>query len=200
MPKTIKPLIYRSLIDPLLSSVRAGVLRNIAPGESVIDIACGNGTLAFEIAGIAKDVTAIDLDDEMIAYAISKKTRLNKPNISFTAANASDLSSFPAKKFATAVTTMAIHQFDPYLAQKVLSEMKRVAHRVIIADYNIPLPKNLAGLLASGIERLAGGDHYRNFRNFRAEGGLNHFTGSAGLTLISSAVRGTGVFIVAVYE
>jgi SAM-dependent methyltransferase len=200
MPKTIKPLLYRFLIDPLLSSVRTGVLHNISPGESVIDIACGNGTLAFEIAGIAKDVTAIDLDDEMITDAITRKTRLNTTNITFTNADASDLSTFPDKQFTTAVTTMAIHQFDPAIAQRVLSEMKRVARRVIIADYNIPLPKSLAGLLASGIERLAGGDHYRNFRNFRAKGGLSHFTGNACLTLISSEVRGAGVFVVAVYE
>jgi SAM-dependent methyltransferase len=197
---TLKPLLYRSLIDPLLSSVRYGVLCNITPGETVIDIACGNGTLAFEIAGIAKDVTAIDLDDEMIAYALKRKTRLTTTNITFTTADASDLSGFAGRQFATAVTTMAIHQFDPVVAQKVLSEMKRVAHRVIIADYNIPLPGNLAGLMASGMERLAGGDHYRNFRNFRAKGGLSHFTGSAGLTLRSSEVRGAGVFLVAVFE
>jgi 2-polyprenyl-3-methyl-5-hydroxy-6-metoxy-1,4-benzoquinol methylase len=194
----IKPLIYSIIIDPLLSAVRVGVLHRITPGESVIDIACGNGTLALAIATAAGDVTAIDLDGEMIAYATTRKAKLNITNITFTAADASDLSAFSDRQFSTAVTTMAIHQFDPEVAQKVLSEMKRVASRVIIADYNIPLPRSAAGRLAYGIEWLAGGDHFRNFRNFRAKGGLSHFTVRAGLRVRESVVRGGGVFVVVV--
>ena len=195
---SIKPFIYGIIIDPLLSAVRDGVLSKITPGESVIDIACGNGTLALGIAKAARDVRAIDSDAEMIAYATLRKTKLNRTNITFTAADASDLSAFSDKQFGTAVTTMAIHQFDEDLAQKVLMEMKRVASRVIIADYNYPLPGSPAGLFAYGIEWLAGGDHYRNFRNFRAKGGLSYFIARAGLTVRSSESRGGGVFVVAV--
>ncbi|MBI5009228.1 MAG: class I SAM-dependent methyltransferase [Bacteroidia bacterium] len=196
----IKPFIYRTIIDPLLSSVRDGVLRSITPGESVIDIACGNGTLALAIAKEAGDVTAIDLDTEMIAYAKTRKNKLNITNITFTAADASNLSAFSDKQFGTAVTTMAVHQFDPEVAQKVLLEMKRVASRIIIADYNIPLPWSVAGRLAYGIEWLAGGDHFRNFSNYRAKGGLRHFTERAGLRVRESVVRGGGVFVVVVAE
>lgn len=197
---SIKPFIYRIIIDPLLSTVRDGVLSKISPGESVIDIACGNGTLAFGIATVAGAVTAIDLDAEMIDYATERKTKLKLTNITFTAADASDLSAFSDKQFGTAVTTMAVHQFDADVALKVLKEMKRVASRVIIADYNIPLPRSAAGLFASGIERLAGGDHFRNFSKFRAKGGLSHFIGSAGLRVRESVVRGSGVFVVAEAE
>jgi 2-polyprenyl-3-methyl-5-hydroxy-6-metoxy-1,4-benzoquinol methylase len=193
----IKPLIYRIIIDPLLSAVRDGVLGKITPGESVIDIACGNGTLALEIASVSKDVTAIDLDATMIAYATARKTRLNIINTTFIAADASSLSAYPDKHFGTAVTTMAIHQFDTEVTLKVMKEMKRVASRAIIADYNIPLPRSAAGRLAYGIEWLAGGDHFRNFRNFMAKGGLSHFTHQSGLTIRSSEIRGGGVFVVA---
>lgn len=196
---SLKPILYRKLIDPLLSSVRRAVLQNIAPGESVIDIACGNGTLAAEMATVASEVTAIDLDAEMIRYAASRKDFQNR-HIIFANADASNLSTFTDKQFNTAVTTMAIHQFDPIIAHRVLSEMKRVAHRIIIADYNIPLPPTLVGLMASGIERMAGGDHYRNFRNFRSMGGLKHFTKEAGLEVISSEIRGGGVFVVQVLQ
>ncbi len=196
----IKPLIYRVIIDPLLSPVRDGVLGKITPGESVIDIACGNGTLALRIASVAKEVTAIDLDATMINYATAKKNRLNITNTTFITADASSLSAYPDKHFETAVTTMAIHQFDPEVALKVIMEMKRVASRVIIADYNIPLPGSPSGFLAYGIEWLAGGDHFRNFRNFRAKGGLSHFTDLAGLTIRSSEIRVGGVFVVAEAE
>jgi SAM-dependent methyltransferase len=196
---SLKPLLYRTFIDPLLSSVRAEVVRNIAQGEQVIDIACGNGTLAVEMSAVAGEVTAIDLDPEMLWYAASRKDMRNR-HIILANTDASNLSTFTNKQFDTAVTTMSIHQFDPVIAHRVLSEMKRVANRIIIADYNIPLPRTLAGLLASGIERMAGGDHYRNFRNFRSIGGLKHFIKEAGLELISSEIRGGGVFVVEVLQ
>jgi len=196
---SLKPFLYRKLIDPLLSSVRAAVVRNIVPGELVIDIACGNGTLALEMSSVAGEVTAIDLDAEMIWYAASRNDMRNR-HIIFANEDASNLSLFADKQFNTAVTTMAIHQFDPIIAHRVLSEMKRVANRIIIADYNIPLPRTLSGFLASGIEHLAGGDHARNFRNFRSIGGLKHFTKEAGLELLSSEVRGGGVFVVEVLQ
>ena len=160
----------------------------------------GNGTLALGIASVAKEVTAIDLDATMITYATERITRLNILNTTFVAADASSLSAYPDKHFNTAVTTMAIHQFDPEVALKVMKEMKRVASRVIIADYNIPLPGSPSGFLAYGIEWLAGGDHFRNFRNFRAKGGLSHFTHQCGLTIRSSEIRGMRVFVVAEAE
>jgi hypothetical protein len=91
---------------------------------------------------------------------------------------------------------MAVHQFEPQLAVKILTEMKRVASRVIIADYNHPLPQTLSGFAANSIEKMAGGDHYRNFRNYMSAGGINHFTNAAGMKINKTVARGNGVFVV----
>jgi SAM-dependent methyltransferase len=192
----LKGFLYRILIDPLLNSVRAAIMEKSDLTESVIDIACGTGTLAFAIAGKAKAVTGIDLDGELISYARNRALRRGASNVMFEVCDASDLSLYCDKEFGIAVTSMAVHQFEPKLAVKVLSEMKRVASKVIIADYNYPLPHGLTGMAAISMEKMAGGDHYLNFRNYMSAGGIGHFTNAAGMKINSVVTRGNGVFVV----
>jgi len=192
----LKGFIYRILIDPLLKSVRETVIQKADSSDTVIDIACGTGTLALSFAGKTKEVTAIDLDEDLILYARSRSAKRKVSNVRFEMRDATDLSIYHDKEFGIAVTSMAVHQFDPQLAVKILTEMKRVASRVIIADYNYPLPESLSGFAANTIEKMAGGDHYRNFSNYIREGGIRHFTEAAGLKINSEVIKGNGVFIV----
>jgi len=188
------------LIDPLLKSVREDVIRKAESSDTVLDIACGTGSLALALAGKTLAVTGIDLDDELIMYAGNRAFKRGVSNVRFEVRDASDLSMFRDKEFGIAVTSMAVHQFEPQLAVKILTEMKRVASRVIIADYNHPLPQTLSGFAANTIEKMAGGDHYRNFRNYMSSGGISHFTDAAGMTINSVTTRGNGVFVVALCE
>jgi 2-polyprenyl-3-methyl-5-hydroxy-6-metoxy-1,4-benzoquinol methylase len=48
---------YRLLIDPFLDRVHSAAAAMIEPGTRVIDIACGNGTLALKMAKHAQHVT-----------------------------------------------------------------------------------------------------------------------------------------------
>jgi len=75
--------------------------------------------------------------------------------------------------------------------------MKRIASRVIIVDYNYPMPLGFSRYVAYNIERLAGGDHYRNFKVYMKKGGLHSFTGPAKISVRSEVIRGNGVFVVA---
>jgi len=70
---------------------------------------------------------------------------------------------------------------------------------VIIADYNHHMPRGYGRRVAWSIERLAGGDHYRNFRNYMQKGGIHWFAGEAGLTIRSEVTKNAGVFVVAVF-
>jgi 2-polyprenyl-3-methyl-5-hydroxy-6-metoxy-1,4-benzoquinol methylase len=193
----LRGYIYRILIDPLLSGVRTVILRNIDTGNRVVDIACGTGSLALSIARASDQVTGIDLDRELISYASVRANKKGLRNrVQFKVLDATDLSDYRDSEFDVAVTSMSVHQFEHDLAVDVLREMKRVAARVIIADYNYPMPAGLSKSLAYGIERMARGDHHRNFKVYMNKGGLNHFTALAGLSVKSQTVRGNGVFII----
>jgi len=162
----------------------------------ILDVACGTGALAMAMALKAGHVTGIDLSIEGIAAAKHTARRKGVKNVAFELRDASDLSCYADKEFDFAVTSMAIHQFDSGLAVKVLTEMKRIACGMIIIDYNHHMPCSWGRSVAWGIERLAGGEHYRNFRTYMHLGGIHHFTRQAGITLSSELIRGGGVFVV----
>jgi ubiquinone/menaquinone biosynthesis C-methylase UbiE len=187
-------------IDPILSRHHDTILGNIEPSHRVIDIACGTGSQSIAIAEKAHSVTGIDLSEEMIGTALRSARRKKVSNVLFELRDASDLSYYKDNEFDVAITSKAVHQFDAEPAVKILSEMKRIASQVIIVDYNYPIPKGLSRTLAFGIERIAGGDHYRNFRVYMKNGGITYFANRSGLKVISETVRGSGVFIISVLQ
>jgi len=191
---------YQLFIDPILSRLHDPILENIEPFHRVIDIACGTGSLSLAIAGKAHSVTGIDLSEEMIGTAIRSARRKNLTNVTFELRDASSLSHYKDNEFDIAVTSMAVHQFNAELAVKIMSEMKRIASLVIIVDYNYPMPEGFARNIAFGIERIAGGDHYRNFMFYMRNGGLEYFINSSGLKVKYQTVRGSGTFLISVLQ
>lgn len=200
MDFSLSGLIYQLFIDPILSRHYDTILKNIKPSHRVIDIACGTGSQSIAIAQKAHSVIGIDLSEEMIGTALRSAGRKNLSNVLFELRDASNLSYYKDNEFDIAITSMAVHQFDAELAVKILSEMKRIAPVVIIVDYNYPMPKGLARNLAFGIERIAGGDHYRNFKVYMKNGGITYFANRSGLKVITETVRGSGVFLISVLQ
>jgi 2-polyprenyl-3-methyl-5-hydroxy-6-metoxy-1,4-benzoquinol methylase len=190
--------LYQIIIDPLLSKLHYSVVENIKPPQRIIDVACGTGTLSIAMALNAAYVTGFDLSGEMINTA--RKTALKKGinNIRFELRDASDMSVYKDRQFDVAVTSMTLHQFDADLAIRIVSGMKRISSQVILADYNHHMPRGWGRSLSWSIERLAGGNHYRNFRTFMQQGGIHRFAREAGLKIRSEVIRGGGVFAVAV--
>jgi SAM-dependent methyltransferase len=193
---SIKTLFYQLFIDPILSRLYSSVLSEVTKIDRVLDIACGTGALALTLAEKAVHVTGIDLNEESIAAARMSARRRETSNVLFEVKDASDLSCYGDKSFDVALTSMAVHQFDADLAIKILMEMKRIAYRVIVVDYNHHMPVGWGRRVAWGIERFAGGEHYRNFRVYMKKGGMHYFAREAAIKVKSEVLRGGGVFVV----
>jgi ubiquinone/menaquinone biosynthesis C-methylase UbiE len=194
---SLNTLFYRLAIDPLLSGLRERVTEHAEVSDSVLDVACGTGALALTLAKKAAHITGIDLSEDNITAARRTARRKGIANTLFEVHDASDLSCYLDHEFDIAVTSMAIHQFDAALAVKILSEMKRIAMRVIIADYNCPMRMGLPKAIAYGMEHATRGDHLRNFKIYMQKGGTRYFAREAGLKVIAEEIRGGGVFVVA---
>ncbi|MEA1886872.1 MAG: class I SAM-dependent methyltransferase [Bacteroidota bacterium] len=198
MRYSLNGYIYSFVIDPVLSHYYRYIIEELTSDYSVIDIACGTGSLSLSMSGSVDRVTGIDLSAEMVDIARNSASKKNIDNARFDIKDASDLSSYSDNEFDLAVASMAIHQFDSELALEILGEMKRIAPRVVLMDYNHPIPPGISKLVIFIIERIAGGDHYRNFRRFNAHGGLPYFIKRSGLKIKSDKLRPRSAFRVVV--
>jgi len=185
---------YSTVIDPILAPMRKRVTSEILQGEKVIDIACGTGSQVFELCEASSKSVGVDLSESMINHAQNSVKKRNIPNAEFFVCDATNLSRFGAKSFDVAVMSLALHQFDPSLHSPVLSEMKRVAKRIVIVDYAVPLPKNYAGIGSRVAEFLAGKEHNRNFKQYYQLGGLNAILPANNLSIQKTVLFGKGAF------
>jgi ubiquinone/menaquinone biosynthesis C-methylase UbiE len=187
-------IFYSTVLDPILAPMRKRVTREIQPGEKIIDIACGTGAQVFELFEIASKIVGVDLSESMITHAQNTCKKRSVSNAEFFVCDATNLSIFEMDSFDTAIMSMALHQFHPDLHTPVLSEMKRVAKRIIIVDYAVPLPKNYAGIGSRVAEFLAGREHNRNFKKYYQLGGLNAILPANNLSIQKSVYFGKGAF------
>ncbi len=193
-------IFYGTLVDPLLTSMRQRILPEIKKGETVIDIACGTGAQVFTLARRAGQVTGVDLSQSMIDFANKKLQKNGLKNVTFFTADATRLEQFGDKSFDVATMSLALHQFEPGLYQPILSEMKRVAKRIVIVDYAVPLPKNYKGVASHVIEFLAGIEHNRHFKLYYKTGGLNSILPRHGLKIQKSVFMAKGTFQLVIAE
>ena len=117
---------YRIFIDPLLRKPHTIAATEIVPGSTVLDIACGNGTLPLKHARRASHVTGIDISEASLKYGRRRAEKAGIENVDFIQMNATELSQFSDQCFDYSTVSMAIHQFSSADALSVLKEMKRV--------------------------------------------------------------------------
>jgi ubiquinone/menaquinone biosynthesis C-methylase UbiE len=91
--------------------VHPGVLRLLAlqPGESVVDVACGQGALARLLTGRGAEVTGVDAAPELIAAARERGPQ----SIRYHVADARELGFLPEAHFAAAACVLAIQNIHP---------------------------------------------------------------------------------------
>ena len=129
---------------------RLVALGRLGPGESVLDIGCGTGTLAIAArrrVGPAGDVFGIDASPRMIARALSKAARAGV-EVSFTTALAESLP-FPDARFDVVLSTLMFHHLPRTVRHECAREIRRVlkpSGRVLVVDFAVPQEKK--GLLA----------------------------------------------------
>jgi ubiquinone/menaquinone biosynthesis C-methylase UbiE len=114
-------------------------LARLAPGESVLDIGCGTGSLAIEVkrqVGPTGTVIGIDASPEMIARAHSKAVRA-RVDVTFHHAVAEALP-FPDVQFDVVLSTLMLHHLSRPLRQRCAQEIRRVLRadgRALVVDF-----------------------------------------------------------------
>jgi ubiquinone/menaquinone biosynthesis C-methylase UbiE len=136
----------------------------------------------------------------MIREAEKKVIKKVVNNARFLVMDATDLSSFMNKEFDVAVISMALHQFSPAVGLKLLIEMKRVSRNIIVVDYAYPINAKVCRWFIWLIEWLAGGDHFRNFKQYHKNSGMDPLLTQSGLLVKEKYIQGKCTLVVSLCE
>jgi ubiquinone/menaquinone biosynthesis C-methylase UbiE len=174
---TLPALLYSLTIDKALAGARTRVadFSGMKAGDMVLDVCCGTGaqTVYYATKGIIS--WGIDVDPGMIEFAEKRRRRLGLDNAFFQRASAGSLP-FRNACFDHASISMGLHEKEGLLRDRIISEMKRVVKEdgtLAVVDYRVPYPEDAYGHAARLLERMAGPDHFRCFRSFISDGGLD---------------------------
>ncbi|MGJ3523641.1 class I SAM-dependent methyltransferase [Nitratidesulfovibrio sp. D1] len=196
---------YDLLLNPVLDGVRRTVA-HVCRAEGllrVLDACCGTGRQCAVLRGAGVACVGADLSPAMLGAARAA-TCVARPceRAGARGGNGIPPAAFPRSlpllradarvlpfadgSFDAVVLSLALHEMPEATGNAALVEALRVAPRVLLADYrlaerNLDLP---AALFVHLPERLAGAEHYRNFRGFMARGGVEGLAHRAGLTVI----------------
>jgi len=129
---------------------RLADLARIAPGEAVLDVGCGTGSLALAAkrrVGATGTVIGVDASPEMIALAARKAARAGA-EVEFRSACAERLP-FPDGTFDVVLATLMLHHLPAPLRLECAREALRVLKpggRMLAVDFSKPSMKR-GGLL-----------------------------------------------------
>ena len=176
---------YDAIIAPNQDRLFGQIINLIEPNAKIIDVGCGTGRFSFSVSDKCKSILGIDLSKRNIERANLILSENHNDKISFQHKSVSEIISEGKEHFDYAVMTYVIHEVDEEKRVTLLNEIAQVADKIIIGDYLVPKPKGFWSGLNEVVEFVAGSEHYRNYINYNANGGIYHLADKAGLKIIT---------------
>lgn len=156
-------------------------LAHLKPGESVLDVGCGTGTLAIaakQHVGQAGTVFGMDASPEMIARATKKA---KKAGVEVVLKNGlAQALPFPDAQFDIVLTTLMLHHLPRPAREELAAETRRVLKpggRVLAVDFGAPGKKSFI-------------DHFHRPHGHVNFDAVKTLLNEAGLEIVESGVVG----------
>ncbi|HZV73651.1 MAG TPA: bifunctional demethylmenaquinone methyltransferase/2-methoxy-6-polyprenyl-1,4-benzoquinol methylase UbiE [Conexibacter sp.] len=134
---------------------RAADLAQLAPGARALDVACGTGDLALELAGRVGpggEVVACDFSEQMLELA--RRKAADRPTVRFEWANALELP-YADDEFAAATVGFGVRNFTDL--ERGLSELARVVRpggKVVVLEMTTPSRPLLSAFFRVWFDRV----------------------------------------------
>lgn len=168
MAKIYDPILYLAL-KPIRIAVMNELLKY--KGKIILDLCCGTGN---QIKLLSKhgfrNLYCLDISDSMLEIAKRSDSSIKIYNEDATK------TSFDDAWFYVVIISFAIHEKDRNTQQALINEAHRIIKKdgfMLVVDYVFDNKTTKYGrILISTIERIAGSEHYRNFKNYIQNKGL----------------------------
>lgn len=187
---------YDTFIGPLTSGLRALGMKMFPPreGMAVLDIGCGTGAYLEHYQRAGCNVSGIDRSPSMLQVA---RNRLGE-SANLYRGDASNMP-YQDKEFDLIVMSTVLHEMPRAVRSAVINEAKRTIKeegRILLIDFHPgpirPLKGWLYKSLITFIEFAAGGEHFKNYRDFIANKGLPALISTPGLLIDQEKIVGGG--------
>ncbi|MBU1420005.1 MAG: class I SAM-dependent methyltransferase [Proteobacteria bacterium] len=172
-----------AIYDLFFSRSLRGIRYNICTfithcrARNVIDLCCGTGEQLQMLSKEDIVLTGVDLSPSMLTRAREKGSR----KIIYLEADASRLP-LPDASYDGIIISLALHEKTALQHKAIFQEACRLLQphgHIIIADYSHPTsglsPLLLGKIVVPVIERLAGINHYHNYRDWMRNGAVEGF-------------------------
>lgn len=166
-------IIYDPLLFLALNPVRKAVAKGLLgyKDKKILDLCCGTGN---QLKILAKngftDLHCLDLSDSMLNIARKSACKMKIYNEDATETN------FDDKSFDLIIISFAIHEKDKITQKNLMNETYRLLKKdgaVLIVDFVFDDQTSFfSKMIIRAVERMAGREHYNNFKNYIHENGL----------------------------
>ena len=168
--------IYDTVLHIPVRNIRRAVAESIknARATHVIDLCCGTGSQIKYLHkyGIESAI-GVDVSENMLRQAW--RNGLKDACLKMDASN----TTFENNSFDAAIMSFSLHEMKSDTAERVFLESKRIVKPgglLIVVDYRFDNQTHPLGRFAArAVEKMVGGDHYRNFKYFLANDLLKKF-------------------------
>lgn len=166
--------LYDPLLYLFLNPIRKIVLAELAEHKDslIIDLCCGTGN---QLKVLEKNkftaLHCLDLSESMLEIAQHGTSKIKIYQADATKTDFAD------NTFDVGIISFAIHEKDRLTQEDLLKEAHRIIKQdgvLLIVDFDFATDTSwLAKSVINMIERIAGGEHYKNFVSYRENKGLN---------------------------
>ena len=193
------------LYDPIfylaLKPIRIAVMNELLKykDKTILDLCCGTGNQIKLLSKHGfKNLSCLDISDSMLEIAKRGDSSIKIYKEDATKTNFDDAS------FDLAMISFAIHEKDRNTQQALMNEAYRIIKEdgfLLVVDYVFDnKTTKFSKILIRLIERIAGGEHDRNFKKYIQNKGLSSLIKKDKFKLVKCNRTSSGAVVISIYK
>ena len=193
--------IYDPIFYLALKPIRIAVMNELLKYKEkiILDLCCGTGN---QIKLLSKhgfsNLSCLDISDSMLEIAKRGNSSIKIYKEDATKTNFDNVS------FDVVIISFAIHEKDRNTQQGLINEAYRIIKKdgfLLVVDYVFDnKTTKFSKILIRLIERIAGGEHDRNFKNYIQNKGLSSLIKKDKFKLIKYSRMSSGAVTISIYK